>query len=46
MQLKDLLGQPCPKCKKGTLVELSLSYTARVQCTQCKTVYQRLVTTG
>lgn len=44
MQLKDLLGQKCTKCREGVLVELSLSYTARVTCTHCKAVFQRLLT--
>jgi hypothetical protein len=44
MQLKDLLGQKCTKCKAGTLIELSLSYTARVECSNCKAVFQRLIT--
>lgn len=43
MKLIDLLGQTCTKCKKGKLIELSLSYTARVECDQCKAVFQRLI---
>lgn len=44
MKLIDLLGQGCKKCGKGKLVELSLTYTARVECTHCKAVFQRLLT--
>lgn len=44
MYLKDLLGQECTKCHKGKLIELSLSYTSRVECSNCKAVFQRLIT--
>lgn len=46
MTFTDLLGQTCTKCKKGKLVELSLAYTERVECTQCKAVFQRLLTSN
>ena len=44
MKITDLLGQQCTKCKKGRLIELSLTYTCRVECTQCKAVFQRFIT--
>lgn len=43
MILKDLLGTACPRCKIGVFKELSLTYTARVECSHCRAVFNRLV---
>ncbi|AHJ87350.1 hypothetical protein phiPsa267_095 [Pseudomonas phage phiPsa267] len=43
MILKDLLNTTCTRCKSGKLIELSLTYTARVECSHCRAVFNRLV---
>lgn len=43
MKFVDLLGTKCRKCKKGTYIELSVTYTCRVECNQCKAVFGRFV---
>uniref|UniRef100_A0AAU6VZE7 Uncharacterized protein n=1 Tax=Pseudomonas phage Pyxpy01 TaxID=3138546 RepID=A0AAU6VZE7_9VIRU len=46
MVILDLLGQQCPKCKKGLLKELSLSYTCRLECSHCKAIFDRMLFQG
>ena len=44
MVIHDLLGTICKKCKTGVFIEVSLTYTCRVQCDHCHAVFERFIT--